>query len=181
MPSNLLQAFHPESIPVAISDFRTDSEIPILDSQHFDGGQCRIFRVFFSDGECWSVRIPIHGQSTSQDAIINILQAEQNVLQMVWSKGFTWAPKHHGSSFTFANPVGFPFMVLSWIDGSPLHWTPSNPTRPIRDKILVQLAEIQISLIECTQEKRGFSHPTVDATTHYSSQGNQPQISSRGE
>jgi hypothetical protein len=166
MPSNLLQAFHPENIPSAVSDFRGDGEIPLLDAQYFDGGQCRIFKVSFSDGECWSVRIPIHGQSTSQGAIINTLQAEQDVLKKVESRSFTWAPKHHGSSLTFANHVGFPFMVLSWIDGCPLTWTSSYPTRPIRDKVLAQLAGIQISLIESTQEDSGLSYPALDTTTH---------------
>ena len=166
MPSDLVHTFHPENIPLAISAFRTDSEIPVLDPHYYDGGQCRIFKAVFSDGESWSVRIPIHVRSISQDVIINLLQGELNVLQKIEKTGFTWAPKLRGSSFTFANLVGFPFMVLSWIDGSPLRWTASHPSRPIRDKILAQLAGIQISLIECTQEESVFSHPTFNATAH---------------
>lgn len=157
-----MQNFHPENIPVAISAFRPGDEIPVLDIRSWNGGQCRIYKTYFSDGESWSVRIPIHVQGSSKDTIISILQGEQDVLEKIGSTGFPWAPKHHGSSFTFENEVGFPFMALSWIEGSPLRWTASYPPRPIRNKILRQVAEIQISLIECTREDGGFGHPSFN-------------------
>ncbi|MCJ1251339.1 hypothetical protein MMC30_008571 [Trapelia coarctata] len=155
MPPNLMQTFHPENIPATISAFRPDSEVPVLNEQYMDGGECRIFKADFSDGESWSVRIPIHVQSDSQDAIISVLRGEQDVLQEIGGTDFPWAPKHHGSSFTFENLVGYPFIVLSWIEGSPLLWTANYPPRPVRNKILGQVAEIQMSLIECTKENRG--------------------------
>lgn len=148
--------FHPENIPAAISLFRSDGTVPVLNDRHFDGGQCRIFRVDFATGESWSVRIPIHVQSDSQDAIISVLRGEHGVLQKIGKTEFPWAPKHHGSSFTFDNVVGFPFMALSWIEGSPLSWTTADPPRPIRDFVLGQIAEIQRVLIECTKETSGF-------------------------
>jgi hypothetical protein len=151
--------FCPENITSAISTFRPDGEVPVLNKKHWDGGQCRIFKVDFSNGESWSIRLPIHVQSDSQDTIISILQGEQNVLQELGQKNFPWAPKHHGSSFTFENLVGFPFMALSWIDGLPLLWTITDPPRPVRNKVLHQIAEIQMTLIECTKEDRVSRHP----------------------
>jgi hypothetical protein len=159
MPPNLMQTFHPENIPATISAFRPDGEVPVLNEQYMDGGECRIFKADFSDGESWSVRIPIHVQSDSQDAIIGVLRGEQNVLQEIGGTDFPWAPKHHGSSFTFDNLVGYPFIVLSWIEGSPLLWTANYPPRPVRNKILGQVAKIQMSLIECTKENSTFSYP----------------------
>ncbi|KAF2240345.1 hypothetical protein BU26DRAFT_442836 [Trematosphaeria pertusa] len=150
-----MQNFRPENIPTAISAFQPDGEVPVLNELHLEGGQCCIFKADFSDGESWSVRIPIHVQSDSQDVIINVLQAERDVLQEINRKGFRWAPKYLGSSFTFQNLVGFPFLALSWIEGSPLSWSPVDPPRPLRDKVLGQIAEIQMSLIECTKENRG--------------------------
>jgi len=152
MSPYLMQTFHPENIPATISDFRSDGEVPVLNKQYMDGGECRIFKADFPDGESWSVRIPIHVRSDSQDAIISILQGEQDLLQEIGATDFPWAPKHHGSSFTFENLVGYPFIVLSWIEGSPLFWTANYPLRPIRNKILGQVAKIQMSLIECTKE-----------------------------
>lgn len=98
------------------------------------------------------MRIPLHVQINSQDAIINVLRDEQVVLQEIGKTTFAWAPKLHGSSLKFDNPVGFPFLALSWIGGTPLTWTADYPSRPVRDKVLAQIAEIQMSLIECTQD-----------------------------
>lgn len=166
MSPSLMQTFHPENIPATISAFRPGGEVPVLNEQYMDGGECRIFKVDFSDGESWAVRIPIHIQSDSQDAIISVLRGEQDVLQEIGGTDFPWAPKHRGSSFTFENLVGYPFIVLSWIEGSPLLWTDNHPPRPIRNKILSQVAEIQMSLIECTKENSMFSHPPSSADAY---------------
>jgi hypothetical protein len=157
MPPNLLQTFCPEKIPAAISTFRSDQEVPVLNEQHFDGGQCRIFKVDFSDGASWSVRIPIHVKSDSQDTIVGVLQGEREVLEEIGGIGLPWVPKHYGSSLTFGNVVGFPFMALSWFEGSPLLWTTTEPPRPVRNKVLHQIAKIQLTLIEYTKDYSMFS------------------------
>ncbi|KAF1972835.1 hypothetical protein BU23DRAFT_143895 [Bimuria novae-zelandiae CBS 107.79] len=149
------QTFYPENITAAISAFRPDGEVPALSEEYWDGGQCRIYKVHFLDGESWSVRLPIHVQSSSQDTIISVLRGEQDVLQELGRIGFYWAPKYCGSSLTFENSVGFPFMALSWVEGSPLSWSTTEPPRPTRDKVLRQVAEIQTALIECSKENRG--------------------------
>jgi hypothetical protein len=153
-----MQTFHSENITAAVSTFRPDGEIPMLNEQHWDGGQYRIFKVDFANGESWSIRIPIHVQSDSQDTIIGVLRGEQSVLQELGRTDFPWAPKHHGSSLTFENSAGFPFMALSWIYGSPLLWTLTDPPRPIRNKVLAQVAEIQLTLIKCTTEDSVSKH-----------------------
>jgi hypothetical protein len=153
MTSNkLMRSFRSENIPATVSSFRTDGQVPVLDAQHWDGGQCRIFKVDFHSGESWSIRIPIHAQSDSHDTIIHMLQREENVFQELGHRNFRWAPKQLGSSMTFDNGVGFPFIALSWVAGSPLHWTSTDPPRRERDKVLRQIAEIQVTLIEGTKE-----------------------------
>jgi hypothetical protein len=153
-----MQTFRPENITAVVSTFRLDGEVPVLDEHYWDGGQCRIFKVDFSNGESWSIRVPIHVKSDSEETIVRVLQGEQNVLQELGKRNFPWAPKHHGSSFTFENLVGFPFMALSWIEGSPLLWNITHPPRLVRDKVLRQIAEIQMALIECTKEDRESRH-----------------------
>lgn len=165
MPPNLMQTFHPENITAAISAFRPDGEVPALSEQYWDGGQCRIYKVDFLDGESWSVRLPIHVQSSSQDTIISVLRGEQDVLQELGRTDFHWAPKYCGSSLTFENLVGFPFMALSWIEGSPLFWSTTEPPRPIRDKVLGQIAEIQMTLIECSKENSVLEHARSSASS----------------
>jgi hypothetical protein len=146
-----MRFIHPENIPTAVSSFRTDGQVPVLNAQHRDGGQCRIFKVDFPCGESWSIRIPIHAQSDSRDTIIHMLQREEYVFQELGHRNFPWAPKQHGSSLTFDNRVGYPFIALSWVAGSPLLWTRTDPPRRERDKVLRQIAEIQVTLIECTK------------------------------
>lgn len=149
---DLMQNFCPENIPAVVSTFRSTKEVPVLNGKHWDGGQCRIYKVDFSGGRSWSVRIPTHAQGGSQQTVISILQGERNVLEDIGRKKFHWAPEHQGSDLTFGNSVGFPLLALSWIEGSPFFWTPTYPPRPVRNKVLGQIAAMQVSLIECTKE-----------------------------
>lgn len=147
--------FCPENIPDAVAALRADGARPVI-SRFEDGGECRVFKADFASGESWSVRVPIHVKGASRDAIVCILTSEHKILQEVGSKSLPWVPRCQGASLTFENIVGFPFLVLSWIEGSPLHWTATDPPRPIRDKVLAQLAVMHVSLIECTSEYRMY-------------------------
>lgn len=153
--------FDPQNIPLAIAALHThsDTRIPVLSEKYFDGGQCRIYKVDFPDGESWAVRIPLHVQNASRETIIGLLQVEIKTLQELEVKGFRWSPRLQGSSLTFENSVGYPFIALSWVSGEALSWSLEHPARPIRDKILCQAASIIMSLIECTREqsKTGIS------------------------
>lgn len=54
------------------------------------------------------------------------------------------------------NAVRYPFVVLTWIDGATLRWDENVPARAIRDKVLAQMAAIQVSLIECTEPNGAY-------------------------
>lgn len=155
------RGFHPQNIPHAIAALhaRSDTQIPVLSAKFFDGGQCRIYKVDFSEGESWAVRIPLHVQNVPDEAMIGLLRTEIKILQELEAKGFRWAPRLQGSSLTFENSVGYPFIALSWVPGETLSWSLEHPARPIRDNILCQTASIIMSLIECTREqsKTGIS------------------------
>lgn len=79
---------------------------------------------------------------------------ERHNFQILEEKGFTWVPHCYGASLTFDNPIKYPFMVLEWIEGSPLRWDDDTPSQPIRGALLAQIAEIQLSLISSTLEER---------------------------
>ncbi|KAK3938555.1 kinase-like domain-containing protein [Diplogelasinospora grovesii] len=176
--ANVQQDFRPENIPVAVSGdlcsvgnssvtategsyserpgrFRPDGETPVLDEDHFDGAQCRVFKVTFSDGESWAIRMPIHMTGLAQQNVIAIMQGEVTMLQQLERSGFRWSPRIQGVSLTFDNETGYPFMALRWIPGSCLSWSPDHPGRDIRDKVLRQLAAIQLELVGCTIEDKG--------------------------
>ncbi|KAF1817062.1 hypothetical protein P152DRAFT_504466 [Eremomyces bilateralis CBS 781.70] len=180
MQSNLAYNFRPENIPAAVSAFRPDNEVPVLNERHFDGGQRRVYKVDFLNGESWAICLPIHVRSDSQDTIISLLRSERNIFQELGEKGFPWAPKPRGSILTFENLVGFPFLALVWIEGSPLSWSTTYPPRPVRDKVLRQVAEIQLSLIECTGENGGTATPfflkLIDSKVHRIRNGKLPEL-----
>ena len=156
----------PENIPLAISRLRQDSQVPTVD-KHFDGGQCRVFKVDFPDGESWAVRVPLFIGNVSPEVIIAVMQSEADLLQELKTKGFSWAARLRGSSLSFHNDIGYPFLAMTWIPGKTLEWSKEHehPARPLRDKILGQVALIQASLIECTKETSVSAH--VTATEHF--------------
>ncbi len=78
-----MQTFRPEKIPTSIFDFPPYGEVPVLNKRYMNDGEFPIFKVDFSDGESWSVRIPIHVQSDSQDATISVFRVKQDVLQEI--------------------------------------------------------------------------------------------------
>lgn len=147
-------SFKPENITLAIPQLRKDGRVPVFDNKTFHGGQCCVYKVTFCDGESWAVRVPLFIRNTSQESVTRVLADEVRVLQELEAKGFAWAARHCVSDLTFTNPVCYPFVALTWIPGTPLSWTATFPSRIQRDKILRQMAHIQASLIECTQEKR---------------------------
>jgi hypothetical protein len=100
-----------------------DTQVPVLDEKYFDGGQCRIYKVDFPDQESWAIRIPLHMQNVRREAIIDLLQGEILIVQELELKGFQWAPRLQGSSLTFENLVGYPFIALSWVSGESLSWS----------------------------------------------------------
>ncbi|KAI1998698.1 hypothetical protein LOZ51_002432 [Ophidiomyces ophidiicola] len=146
------QSFYENAIPIAISELRSDKQIPTL-CQYFDGGQCRVFKVIFTDGESWAVRVPLFAHA-SQNNVIQLLMSEAHILEELGLAGFSWAAKLQACSFTFNNAIRYPFIVLTWIPGNQLSWSDEFPTRPIRNKILDQVAKLHISLIECTKEAK---------------------------
>ena len=153
--------FYPENIPTAISKYRADHEVPTFCSntfaKPFSGGQCQVFKLGFSDGTSWAVRIPVY-LSCPKDMIVTVLRNELHILERLEESGFPYSPRVVGYDLTFINSVGFPYIVLTWISGSPLQWTDNTPSRRAdRDKVASHIAKIVVSLVSCTRIK---SKPT---------------------
>lgn len=153
--------FRDQNIPIAISQMRSDREVPTLRA-HFDGGQCRVFKLDFVNGESWAVRVPLFVRNDSEDTIISLIKTEARLIEELEKKGFRWSAKLQGYSLTFDNVVGYPFIALTWIPGNQLLWSATCPARPLRDKVLDQVAIIHASLIECTKEPS-----LITATDHF--------------
>lgn len=155
MDTQQRQFFTPENLVAAISALNIDPEGFFLDGE-FRGGQCHIFKLSRptdagGDLEKLAVRAPIYMDDVC-DTKISALRTELRTLQTLKDKGFPWAPRCRGSSLSFDNAIRHPFVVLTWIDGAALRWDENVPVRVVRDRVLAQMAAIQVSLIECTQQ-----------------------------
>lgn len=162
--------FRPDKILALASAIRNDGSSAIFcfgtDEKPFAGGECQIYAVKFPDDTIWAVRIPAHaGKCLPADSITGFAEAELAVLTRLGDTGFRWLPKLIGHDSGFDNQIGHPYFVLSWIHGTPLVWTEAIPSeRQYRQKILRQIVDIQLELVECTKEFRtDFPIPLLDA------------------
>lgn len=144
------QYFKPENIPSTAACHVNDEELPEI-REVFDGGQCRIYKLFFHKAnKTWSMRIPIYNRSQSQEFIIQILDDERSILERLGHRGLAWVPKLKASSLTFTNAIGYPYLILDWIHGEAIKMTDTTP-RTTRDYVLQQIAVLQEELLERTK------------------------------
>ncbi|KAJ5697307.1 hypothetical protein N7488_010991 [Penicillium malachiteum] len=146
--------FHEENIPLAVSEIRADGQVPVT-SEQFAGINYRVFKVEFTTNESWAIRVPLvsnlRRKYWSPDFLSYMVDNEARILKELEEKGFGWAPRVRGHDSTFDNPIGCPFIAVTWLPGNYLEWAEESPQQPFRNKILEQPAEIHISLIECTK------------------------------
>ncbi|TQV94670.1 Protein kinase-like protein [Cordyceps javanica] len=152
MAPHRAQNLNPEAICAAVSALQLGSSDPFVDGE-FRGGECRIFKVSFKEDLSLSVRVN-HPADGDQQDIIDHVNMETRFFRSLEAKAFPWSPRYRAASLTFDNPINYPFMVLDWAEGAPLKWDDNFPLQPIRDILLAQLAEIQLSLVTCTMENR---------------------------
>ncbi|KID62145.1 uncharacterized protein G6M90_00g051620 [Metarhizium brunneum] len=160
MSLHLGQNLDPKAICAAVSHLQLGGNEAFVAGE-FHGGECRIFKVSFKDHPSLSVRVGHSNQENQQGVIANV-EMETHIFRTLEAKGFSWSPRYRGASLTFDNPIRYPFMVLDWAEGCPLKWDDNFPAKPVRDAILSQIAEIQLSLITCTLE-----HGSVTATNFF--------------
>lgn len=141
--------FPAENIPAAIFQLGLGGDPPSLEAE-YRGGQCHVFKLIFKDRQSLALRVPLY--MPDRDQKIHALEKEVQTLRMLETKSFPLAPRCHGHSLTFDNPVNHPFVLLAWVTGSQLQWDDKFPPQPMRNRVLSQMASIQLSLIECTLE-----------------------------
>ncbi|KAK7422038.1 hypothetical protein QQZ08_009687 [Neonectria magnoliae] len=119
-------------------------------------GQSWIYAVQFPDATTWAFRMfaPTTGGFTP-DSISSIVKDEMRFLGILQNAGFRWSPKLIGGDHSFKNTIGRPYLVVSWIPGTALDWSPSIPAdHQVRRKVLRQLLDIQLELVNLTKESR---------------------------
>lgn len=158
------EGFHPENILSVVTGLRSDgtaASFCLGTADHpLSGKQCFIYVVRFPDGAMWAVRIPIHASHLPPESIASYVETEVSILKRLEASGFSWSPRLLGYDSRFDNLIGFPYIVLRWIEGTPLEWSDTIPPhRESRNRILHQMADIIVDLAHCTKELSMYLAP----------------------
>lgn len=158
--------FHPENIPSTVTGLRNDGTAASFylgtADRPLSGKQCVVYAVRFPDAATWAVRVPVHASHLPPEVITNLVETEVSILKRLQASGFSRSPRLLGYNSGFDNPIGFPYLVFSWFEGTQLEWSDTiPPEREIRNKILRQMADIILELADCTQELRMNSCPPL--------------------
>ncbi|KAB8210286.1 hypothetical protein BDV34DRAFT_220878 [Aspergillus parasiticus] len=122
-----------------------------------------IFRISFpSTNERWAARIPLN----QDDSFFQICIRP---IQLAHGSSNVPAPRIHGYCDCGSrgyNPVGVGYMLLDWIEGSPmLPWDQLTPAAPYRQKILDQIADLILNMIlECPLDDQTLFYGVPDGT-----------------
>ena len=112
----------------------------------------------YPDGSKCAVQLPIFMPSFTEEereAITTTIEKEISTLAYLKDKGFSWSPRPITYSIQFDNPVKFPYMILSWIDGKPMEWNDQSPgSLDVRENVSKQLARIMVDLALATEQHR---------------------------
>ncbi|KAM3549670.1 hypothetical protein MY1884_008633 [Beauveria asiatica] len=121
-----------------------------------------LFRFRRDDGSRIAVKVqqqwPI---ATHPDNMQTVVRRELYALKKLESIHFKYAPKCIAYDTSFDNPIRMPFLVVTWTEGEPLTWTTHYPPMDMRMRVLNQLFQIQLELIEdslesCNETARHF-------------------------
>jgi hypothetical protein len=108
------------------------------------------------------VRVPVHASHLPPESITNFVETEVSILKRLQTSGFSRSPRLLGYNSGFDNPIGFPYLVLSWFEGTQLEWSDTiPPQRESRNKIIRQMVDIILELADCTKELRRSGAPSL--------------------
>ncbi|KNG82932.1 hypothetical protein ANOM_007954 [Aspergillus nomiae NRRL 13137] len=122
-----------------------------------------IFIISFRDRhERWAARIPLNQDDSFLEICIRPIQLARKSPNVP-------APRIHGHFDCGScgyNPVGVGYMLLDWIEGSPMMpWDQSTPPVPYRQKVLDQITDLILNMIlECPLDTETLFYGVPDGT-----------------
>ncbi|KAM0739390.1 hypothetical protein ACQRIT_007127 [Beauveria bassiana] len=123
----------------------------------YGGDEYHVFRVSFSDMPSVCLRVEHARHEDAPQAIIDRVEGERRMYERLGKVDFHWSTRLVGASLSFANPIGYPFLVLDFAGEERLRWTDEVPRQPARAALLRRLAEIQMQLVQRTLETRDMT------------------------
>ncbi|KAM3533933.1 hypothetical protein MY4038_002811 [Beauveria bassiana] len=123
----------------------------------YGGDEYHVFRVSFSDMPSVCLRVEHARHEDAPQAILDRVEGERRMYERLGKVDFHWSTRLVGASLSFANPIGYPFLVLDFAGEERLRWTDEVPRQPARAALLRRLAEIQMQLVQRTLETRDMT------------------------
>jgi serine/threonine protein kinase len=86
-------------------------------------------------------------------------------LKRLQTSGLSRSPRFLGHHSGFNNPIGFPYLVLSWFEKTQLEWSDTIPPgRESQNKIIRQIINIILELADYTKDFVKISPPLFDTS-----------------
>ncbi|KAM3455417.1 hypothetical protein MY3296_002397 [Beauveria thailandica] len=150
------QNLSPEAIVEAVSSILHDAGggCNATFEGAYGGDEYHVFRVSFSDMPSVCLRVEHPRHEDAPQAILDRADGERRMYERLGKVDFHWSTRLVGASLSFANPIGYPFLVLDFAGEERLRWTDEVPRQPARAALLRRLAEIQMQLVQRTLETR---------------------------
>ena len=98
-----------------------------------------IYRLDFSDGVSWAIRIPLSNKyGTYEESQERCIQSEVEIMQFLRRHTSIPIPQVYAFDVCTANPIGVPFILMEFISGRSVHevWFKDDGETPLEERRL---------------------------------------------
>jgi len=132
----------------------------IIDEVKYDSQEHGILRLLFDNKQQWAVRLPINPIRKFGDydfeLPLTIMRATSSLQQCLHKHGMM-VPRVHWSCLRWSeNPLGYPVVIMDWIDGQVLDWEIIRHRPETKKKLLAQLARYIFNLSTLTESREAL-------------------------
>lgn len=114
-----------------------------------------IYAVTFPDALMSATRVPVHSSHLPPKSVTGSVEAEAAIFKRLQTSGFMLSPWLIGYDSNVDNPIGFLYMVLSWIKREPLKGSDEVlRDRKSRKKIIGHMVDIAADWGTCAEVGR---------------------------
>jgi hypothetical protein len=127
----------------------------IIEERKYVGQEHAVLRLLFENKEQWALRMPINpkGKFPDDESPLEIMKSTTSLQQCLHKHGMM-APRVHWSCLRLTeNPVGYPVVLMDWIEGEPLNWEIVRHDPDTKAKVVAQLAAYIFRLSTLTESR----------------------------
>jgi len=131
-----------------------------IEERKYDGQEHAVLRLMFDNQEQWALRMPINPDKKFPDNDLEFpleIMRSTTMLQQCLFKHGLRVPRVHWSCLRLSeNPMGYPLVLMDWIEGQPLDWKRIRNLPEAKAKVLAHLAEYIFDLSMLTESREAL-------------------------